>query len=317
MAYSGAKKTPYGLVSNQLSKHSKTESQLSSSSAPSRSVAPNMASKAGEKANEPARKMMPKESSSKSATMSGMNVNNPGCAECVKRGQACTKSTKKSTCDQCIIGHRACPFVSFKRKAVELESSDEDEYVPDKAAKQNSDDSESDDESDGNDGPQPRRSSRTLASGTKQKSTTRRNSQKILPRQIRSPQTTAKGSSGASTSSASTGARPKAVSFGTLDIGELMRVDVDPQPPKETTGNISGKKLVDTIVKQGNSQSRGNAEKDTARFERLRGARNAFLERLKSVTAEGATSSDALDELYVLAMAWRTHEDLVWPNELR
>ena len=56
-----------------------------------------------------------------------------------------------------------------------------------------------------------------------------------------------------------------------------------------------------------------------AKFERLRQSRDKFFEKMNGLTASENPDfgEETLDELYVLAMTWRTHEDLVWPTELR
>ena len=52
------------------------------------------------------------------------------------------------------------------------------------------------------------------------------------------------------------------------------------------------------------------------RFERLHKAREMFFEKLNTKRLEeGAhVDEDFLDDLYLLAMSWRSHEDVVWPS---
>ncbi|EKM55951.1 uncharacterized protein PHACADRAFT_256920 [Phanerochaete carnosa HHB-10118-sp] len=81
-----------------------------------------------------------------------------------------------------------------------------------------------------------------------------------------------------------------------------------------TTGGSAGKEMTETAVERDDDRLQGDAGKNAARFKRLQGAREMFLDRLKSATAEDITS-DTLDSLYVLAMMWKSHEDLLWPSK--
>lgn len=64
------------------------------------------------------------------------------------------------------------------------------------------------------------------------------------------------------------------------------------------------------------SQGSGTAQQ-RHRWDRLRQARNAYFERLEALDDGIAGGKDMLDELFVLARVWQTHEDLVWPSEFK
>lgn len=180
--------------------------------------------------------------------------------------------------------------------AAELESNG-DESVPNKAARR-SDDDESDDV------PRQRRLSRTLVSDTKQKPTTRKTGRANLSCRARSLQNTAKGSGGASTSPNPGKGQTKSVASGTSTA-----VGDDTQPSVSGAGGI--KSMTDVSKRK----QQDGAGRD-ARVKRLQRAREVFFEQLKSTMDKGIVS-DELDQLYVVAMSWRSCEDLLWPSELQ
>jgi hypothetical protein len=262
-------------------------------------------------------------------------VNNPPCNECSKRSLACTyraqKKTRQQRCNQCTQGHRSCSF-STKRKgeasrsqamrililatATEIESSDDEAKSPSDIG------SPSKSYNTGKQIARPGSLTTEFSADPAEWSTAQTSSPRS---EFPSSDAEMRVDQGASTStSAVVGAfrphsgrplvvaretyRPPPLTPGgsTSQSGQTTETDEDVRPRLEEPP------LPPPRLRTALGQKR-------AKFERLREARDAFFEKMHALTASEHPDlgEEALDELYVLAMTWRTHEDLAWPTELK
>ncbi|EKM55949.1 uncharacterized protein PHACADRAFT_28936 [Phanerochaete carnosa HHB-10118-sp] len=275
------RKTPYGLVSKQSHKHSKLKIRLSPSSSPPQSAVSKTASKAGDKTSKAARKTVHNKPPSQPST-SQLHVPQGVSAQMPDVGRT-GRHGRRAERERSWLRrmHDARPDVHAQEEPCATSVPGDTALVPAELE---------DDESD--DAPLQRRLSKTLVPDTKQGPTKQKPMRQKHTRQEPDKVNLSRRE------------RTKHAASGTsITVGD------DPQPSVSGASGIESAKDVQKLEQQ------DTAGRDT-RFKRLRRAREVFFEQLKS-TMDKSVMSDELDQLYVVAMTWRSYEDLLWPSELQ